>query len=58
MRALYSWNVLVYKLEAFKICQKVKQSMSVIAAIIYIFLFYVIFHQQLKTTLRKCLALP
>ena len=37
MRALYSWNVLVYKLETFKMYKKVKQSMSVIVAIIYIF---------------------
>ena len=44
---------LVYKLETFKNCKEVKHIMIMIIAIIYIFLSYVIFDQQLKITFRK-----
>ena len=44
---------LVYKLETFKNCQEVKHIILTIIAIIYIFLSYMIFDQQLKITFRK-----
>ena len=43
---------LVYKLETFTNCKEVKHIMVIIIAIIYIFLSYEIFDQQLKTTFR------
>ena len=49
---------LVYKLETFEICKEVKHIMIMIIAIIYIFLSYVIFDQQLKITLRKSSGPP
>ena len=54
MSALYIHETfLVYKLETFKNCKEVKHIMIMIIAIIYIFLSYVIFDQQLKITFRK-----
>ena len=47
---------LVYKLETFKNSKEVKCIMIMTIAIIYIFLSYVIFHQQLKITFRKSSA--
>ena len=44
---------LVYKMETFKNCQEVKHIIIMIIAIIYIFLSYMIFDQQLKITFRK-----
>ena len=49
---------LVYKLQTSKNCKKVKHTMIMILGIIYIFLLYVIFHQQLKITFRKSSATP
>ena len=49
---------LVYKLETFKNCKEVKHIMIMIIAIIYIFLSYVIFDQQLKITFRRPSAPP
>ena len=49
---------LVYKLETFKNCKEVKHIMIMIIAIIYIFLSYVIFDQQLNITFRKSSASP
>ena len=49
---------LVYKLETFKNCKEVKHIMIMIIAIIYIFLSYVIFDQQLKITFRKSSGPP
>ena len=49
---------LVYKLETFKHCKEVKHIMIMIIAIIYIFLSYMIFDQQLKITFRKSWAPP
>ena len=46
-------SFLVYKLETFEACMEVKHIMIMIIAIIYIFLSYVIFDQQLKITFRK-----
>ena len=48
---------LVYKLETFTNCKEVKQFMIMIIAIIYIFLSYEIFDQQLKINFRISLAL-
>ena len=59
MSALYIHETfLVYKLETFKNCKEVKHIMIMIIAIIYIFLSYVIFDQQLKITFRKSSAPP
>ena len=44
---------LVYKFETFTNCKEVKHIMVMIIAIIYIFLSYEIFDQQLKITFRK-----
>ena len=49
---------LVYKMETFTNCKEVKHIMIMVIAIIYIFLFYEIFDQQLKITLRKSSAPP
>ena len=43
---------LVYKLETFENYKEVKRIMIMIIAIIYIFLSYVIFDQQLKISFR------
>ena len=45
--------LLVYKLETFKNCKEVQLIRIMFIAIIYIFLSYVIFDQQLKITFRK-----
>ena len=47
---------LVYKLKAFTNCKEVKHVMIMIIAIIYIFLFYEMFDQQLKITFKKSSA--
>ena len=47
---------LVYKLGTFINCKEVKHIMIMIIAMIYIFLSYVIFDQQLKSTFRKSSA--
>ena len=47
---------LIYKLETFENCKEVKHIIIIITAIIYIFLFYLIFDQQLKITFRKSSA--
>ena len=44
---------LVYELETFTNCKEVKHIMVMIIAIIYIFLSYEIFDEQLKITFRK-----
>ena len=49
----YSETFLVYKLETFKNFKEVKHIMIMIIAIVYIFVSYVIFDQQLKITFRK-----
>ena len=49
---------LVYKLETYTNCKKVKHIMIMIIAIIYNVLSYEIFDQQLKLTFRKSSALP
>ena len=49
---------LVYKLEAFKNCKEVTHIMIMTIAIIYIFLSYVIFHEQVKISFRKSSAPP
>ena len=51
-------KLLVYKLETFKNCKEVKHIGIMIIAIIYIFLSYVIFDQQLKMTIRKSSGPP
>ena len=47
---------LVCKLKAFTNCKEVKHVMIMIIAIIYIFLFYEMFDQQLKITFKKSSA--
>ena len=42
----------LFKLLTFKICKEVKHTIIIIVAIIYIFLYYVIFGEQLKITFR------
>ena len=54
----YSETFLVYKLETFKNFKEVKHIMIMIIAIVYIFVSYVIFDQQLKITFRKSSAPP
>ena len=49
----YSETFLVYKLETLKNFKELKHIMIMIIAIIYIFVSYVIFDQQLKITFRK-----
>ena len=51
-------TLLVYKLETFTNWKEVKHIMIIIINIIYIFLYYEIFDQQLKITLRKSSAFP
>ena len=46
-------TILVYKLETFENCKEVKDIMIKIITIIYVFLSYVLFDQQLKITFRK-----
>ena len=53
---MLNFQEVVYKLEAFKNCNEGKHIMIMIIAIIYIFIFYVIFDQQLKITFRKSSA--
>ena len=51
-------TLLVYKLETFTNWKEVKHIMIIIINIIYIFLYYEIFDQQLKITFRKSSAFP
>ena len=57
MSALHSWKVFsLHKLKTFKNCKEAKLNM--IIALIYIFLSYVIFDEQLKITFRKSSGHP
>ena len=49
---------LVYTMETFKNSKEVKHIMIMIIVLIYFFLSYVIFDQQLKITFRKSSASP
>ena len=49
---------LVYTMETFKNSKEVKHIMIMIIVLIYFFLSYVIFDQQLKITFRKSSAPP
>ena len=53
MSASYSWNVFSLQVGDIWKCHEVKHIMIMIITIIYTFLFYVIFHEQLKITFRK-----
>ena len=48
---------LVYTMETFKNSKEVKHIMIMIIVLIYFFLSYVIFDQQLKITFRKSIPL-
>ena len=57
MSALHSWKVFsLHKLKTFKNCKEAKLNM--IIALIYIFLSYVIFDEQLKINFRKSSGHP
>ena len=48
----------LYKLETFKNCKEVKHIMIMIIAVIYIFLCYVIFDEQLKINFKRSSDTP